>query len=89
MPRAFTVLSESDLERELLRKGLGALAACRPTCEDCGRTPLVGERIYRFRRGVVVCALCARDRDAEPEAVELVRHSERGHAVRRVLRQAA
>jgi uncharacterized Zn finger protein (UPF0148 family) len=89
MPRAFTVLSESDLERELLRKGVGALEACRPTCEDCGRTPLVGERIFRYRRGVVVCALCAPTRDAEPEATDMVRHSERGHAVRRVLRHAA
>jgi hypothetical protein len=89
MPRAFTVLSESDLERELLRKGVGALEAGRHCCADCGRTPLVGERIFRYRGGDVVCALCARERDAEPEAVDLVRHSERGHTVRLVLRHAA
>jgi hypothetical protein len=62
MARTYHGLWESDLERALLRKGVGALEAGRHTCADCGRTPLV---------------------------VELVRHSERGQTVRRVLRPAA
>jgi hypothetical protein len=77
-----------DLEVALLRKGVGALEADRPQCADCGRTPLVGERIYRYDRHGLVCALCRRQRRAEPDGAELVRHSECGHTVRRLRRAA-
>jgi hypothetical protein len=77
-----------DLETALLRKGVGALEAGRHECSDCGRTPLVGERVYRFDRHGTVCALCAPLHRGEPDGVEVVRHSERGHTVRR-LRPAA
>ncbi|MBI5103740.1 MAG: hypothetical protein HZB46_01895 [Solirubrobacterales bacterium] len=86
MARHAPALSEPDLELALLRKGVGALQSTRCRCADCGRTPLVGERTYRYARAVV-CALCRPLRRGEPEAVELVRHSERGHTVR--LRPAA
>jgi hypothetical protein len=89
MARPFTGLSEPDLELALLRKGVGALAAGRHCCSDCGRTPLVGERVYLFAQRTVVCALCRPLRAAEPERSDLVRHSERGHAVRLLLRPAA
>jgi len=35
-----------QLERILLRRGVGALEADRSRCSDCGRTPLVGEEIH-------------------------------------------
>jgi hypothetical protein len=89
MARTYHGLWESDLERALLRKGVGALEAGRHTCADCGRTPLVGERMFRFHRHGNVCALCRPGRRTEPDGVELVRHSERGQTVRRVLRPAA
>jgi hypothetical protein len=89
MARTYRGLSEGDLERALLRKGVGALEAGRDTCADCGRTPLIGERMFRFHRHGVVCALCRPLRRAEPDGIELVRHSERGQTVRRVLRHAA
>jgi hypothetical protein len=89
MARGFTVLTERDLERALLRNAVGALAEGRHACSDCGRTPLDGERVFRFRRARWVCALCARERSAEPEAVEMVRHSEGGTTVRRLLPRAA
>jgi hypothetical protein len=77
-------LSEPDLERELLRKGVGALYAGRASCEDCGRTPLLGERVHLFADGALVCELCRpRRRPAEPERSEVVHHSERGQTVRR------
>lgn len=76
------VISEPDLERALLRKGVGALAAGRHCCAECGRTPLVGERVYVFARGSTVCALCRPRRRGEPESSRLVLHSERGHTVR-------
>jgi hypothetical protein len=82
-------ISEPDLERELLRKGVGAREAGRPHCADCGRTPLVGERVYRFGRGVSVCELCRTLRRDEPESSHLVHHGEHGHAVRILDRRAA
>lgn len=89
MARTAKALTEDDLERELLRKSVGALVAGRHVCVDCGRTPLVGERMFRFAAHELVCALCRPRRRSEPEAVELVRHFERGHTVRRITRAAA
>jgi hypothetical protein len=89
MARTSQSLSETDLELALLRKGVDALRTGRHTCADCGRTPLIGERMYRFHRHGAVCALCRPQRRTEPDEVELVRHSELGHTVRRVLRPAA
>jgi hypothetical protein len=88
MARTLKTLSEPDLELALLRKSVGSLTAGRHHCTDCGRTPLVGERMYRFGRSATVCALCTPLRHSEPDAVELVRHFERGHTVR-VLPHAA
>jgi hypothetical protein len=89
MARALRTLSESDLETALLRKSVGSLAAGRHICADCGRTPLVGERMFRYARHGSVCALCRPLRSSEPTAVEIVRHPERGHAVRRIVPRAA
>jgi hypothetical protein len=89
MSRTHRTLSEPDLELALLRKSVGVLMAGRHACADCGRTPLVGERMYRFGRSSAVCALCTPLRATEPDAVELVRHFERGHTVRRVTPHAA
>jgi hypothetical protein len=89
MARIQKTLSEPDLELALLRKSVGALMAGRRECADCGRTPLVGERMYRFGTSSTVCALCTPQRRTEPDAVELVRHFERGHTVRRVTPHAA
>ena len=83
MLRTLLGISEGDLERELLRKSVGALEAGRATCEDCGRTPLVGERVHRFRGGALICELCRSRRDDLPERSYVVHHSERGLTVRR------
>jgi hypothetical protein len=77
MPR-----TRADLERHLLRKSLGTLTRDRHRCSDCGRTPLVGERVHLFDHDVL-CALCRPARRGEPDRVEVVLHSEHGHAVRR------
>jgi hypothetical protein len=89
MARTLRTLDEPDLEAALLRKSVGDLTAGRLSCADCGRTPLVGERMYRFGRSSSVCALCTPLRRTEPDAVALVRHFERGHTVRRVAPRAA
>jgi hypothetical protein len=83
MLRTLLGISEGDLERELLRKSVGALEADRASCADCGRTPLVGERVHRFGDGALVCELCRPRRSGHPERSEMVAHSERGQTVKR------
>ena len=80
MARARTDL----LELQLLRKGLGALTRDRHACEDCGRTPLPGERVYLYGEETLVCALCRPVHGGEPERTELVRHTEHERTVRRL-----
>lgn len=77
-----------QFERELLRRGVGALSADRHRCEDCHRTPLIGERVYLYDDGRPVCELCRPLRRSTPQASEVVRHSEHGHAVRLTARAA-
>lgn len=83
MLRPLLGISEPDLERQLLRNSVVRLTAGRAHCSDCGRTPLVGERVHLFADGDVVCELCREHRSAAPERSETVHHSERGHTVKR------
>jgi hypothetical protein len=79
-----------QLERRLLRRGVGALEADRSSCADCGRTPLTGEHVHVYA-GVlqrIVCELCRPRRGEAPLASELVRHGEHGHTVRLTARAA-
>ncbi len=82
MARAAVTIDEQDLERALLRKSVGALSDGRDDCADCGRTPLVGETLYGYSTGAIVCELCRPLRREEPVESRLVRHSEYGNAVR-------
>jgi hypothetical protein len=80
-----------QLERVLLRRGVGALEADRHRCTDCGRTPLTGEHIHLYsatRGHRIVCELCRALRREAPMATEIVRHSEHGHTVRLTARAA-
>ncbi|HEX2016214.1 MAG TPA: hypothetical protein VGN69_05915 [Solirubrobacteraceae bacterium] len=83
-----TARRTDELERELLRQGVGALAADRHRCADCHRTPLIGEHIYRYETEQIVCELCRPLRRRAPIGSETVRHSEYGHAVRLTARAA-
>jgi hypothetical protein len=77
------------LERYLLRRGVNLLAADRHSCVQCGRTPLVGERVHLYERERgIVCDLCRLRHRGQPQASELVRHSEHGHTVRLAARAA-
>ncbi|HVR06160.1 MAG TPA: hypothetical protein VMS02_08955 [Solirubrobacteraceae bacterium] len=78
------------LERTLLRRGVGVLSEHRSSCGDCGRTPLVGERVHLYAEsaGGMVCELCRAVRRESPAATEIVRHAERGHTVRLLARAA-
>ncbi len=63
-----------DLETRLLRSSVDRLGEDLHRCEDCGRTPLIGERIYAYVSDEVVCELCRALRGEEPIASRLVRH---------------
>jgi hypothetical protein len=88
---ASAVTHIEQLERLLLRRGVGALEADRHRCADCGRTPLTGEHVHLYddgRASGVVCELCRALRRGPPVASEIVRHCEHGHAVRLTVRAA-
>ena len=82
MLRTPPTIDERDLERALLRKSVDSLAGEADRCADCGRTPLIGETLYRFAAGAAVCELCKPMRGSEPEGRERVRNSESGQTVR-------
>jgi len=79
----------SLLERELLRKGVGSRARAGHRCADCGRTPLIGERVHHYEGGPMRCELCRPLRREEPVRSELVHGPEHGNCVVRITRAAA
>lgn len=87
--RARLGIGEKDLERLLLRRGVGELEAGRCRCADCGRTPLIGEDVHRYGRGVTVCELCRPLRAEPPERSHRLRGEEAGQTVRVKARLAA
>jgi hypothetical protein len=90
MTVALSITHVEQLERFLLRRGVGALEADRHCCADCGRTPLTGEHVHLYdgRKQGIVCELCRALRGDAPVASELVRHCEHGHTVRLTARAA-
>lgn len=75
------------IEAALLRASVDALAAVRPACHHCHRTPLVGERVHLYdarSRTDVVCELCRPLRAAPPDRTALVRSPEQGASVQQV-----
>ena len=78
-----------DLGLGLLRKSVRRLAAGRDECAVCRRTPLVGERVFVYANGSLVCHMCRHERAGEPERSVLVRHCVLGVAVMPALRIAA
>ena len=74
------------LELELLRKGVGSRSRAGDRCADCGRTPLIGERVHHYARGAMRCELCRPLHRREPERSELVHGPEYGHNVVRITR---
>ena len=85
-----SVAKVEQFERQLLRHGLGALQEDRHRCCDCGRSPLIGESVHRYegRAHGILCELCRALRREPPVASDVVRHFERGHAVRIIARAA-
>ena len=78
-----------ELELALLRGGIDERTAERERCARCDRTPLIGERVYRYERGEIVCELC-RSRQPGPHiSAELVHGPAFGHTIRIVDQRAA
>ena len=86
-PTDLTEHHAPELERQLLRRGIRTMTACRGRCTRCARSPLVGERLLIFAsdgREGPVCELCVR---SLPEgALGQPVRAERVHASERPLR---
>ena len=70
------------LELAMLKRSVGAIAAGCERCDRCHRTPLVGERVYVYDAGRMLCELCRAGRREPPTASRIVHGPEFGHAVR-------
>ena len=80
----------AELELALLRHGVDQRAAGRECCARCGRTPLVGERVYLLdERGAVVCELCRGLDGHPPLGSRLVHGPAFGHSIRIIDQRAA
>ena len=78
-----------DLELALLRRGMDERAAGRERCTHCRRTPLIGERVYLYEGGSILCELCrARERES-PARSQVVHGPEFGHTMKIADRRAA
>jgi hypothetical protein len=71
-----------DLALALLRRGIDARAAGLEHCDHCGRTPLIGERIYMYASAAVLCELCRALERETPVLSQPVHGPEFGHTMR-------
>lgn len=70
------------IESLLVRRSIGRLEARRHRCAHCGRTPLIGERIYLYSRDALVCELCRHLRREPPARSERVMPAEHAGTIR-------
>jgi hypothetical protein len=70
-----------DMSPFLIRVSMGAPSEA-PSCSDCGRTPLAGERIHRLESGSRLCELCFA---ALPDERRVAVRSDRVRATERAL----
>jgi hypothetical protein len=79
---ATSVREIPELELALLRRGLDERSAGSERCGNCTRTPLIGERVYVYGSGLVVCELCRELQREDPADSHTVRGPEFGHTMR-------
>ena len=70
------------LERALMRRGVDELAAESERCGRCRRTPLIGERVYIYESGSVLCELCRAIAPAAPSHSRVIHGPEFGHSMK-------
>jgi hypothetical protein len=78
-----------ELEIALLRRGVDRRTAGSERCRGCGRTPLVGERVYLHRHGSICCELCRALEDEPMLESRTVHGPEFGHTMRLMGHRAA
>jgi len=71
-----------ELELALLRRGVDQLTAGRERCDHCHRTPLIGQRVYLFDPGSILCELCRAVDGSTPCGSRTVHGPEFGHTMR-------
>jgi hypothetical protein len=71
-----------ELELALLRRSVDELSAGRERCGRCRRTPLIGERVYSYSSGAILCELCRALQREAPLDSRLVHGPEFGHTMR-------
>jgi hypothetical protein len=76
------------LELALLRRGVEHRGAAHERCSCCGRTPLVGERVYLADDGPVVCELCRSGQGAPRLESRVVRGPNFGRGIRVIVGSA-
>jgi hypothetical protein len=84
-----TVGDTPELELALFRRGLAVLADECERCDRCHRSLLIGERVYEYANGHVVCELCRDHERAEPDKMRIVHGPAFGHTLRIVDRRPA
>jgi hypothetical protein len=78
-----------QLELALLRRGVDQRVAGSERCRRCRRTPLMGERVYVYDEGSILCELCRTLQKQAPSQSRLVHGPEFGHTIRIADRRAA
>ena len=78
-----------ELELALLRRSLAGIARAIERCGRCGRSMLVGERVYEYPSGAVRCELCRLRERSDPAQTHTVHGPEFGHTLRVRDRRAA
>jgi hypothetical protein len=78
-----------QLELALLRRGVHRRLEVDERCGHCARTPLIGERVYTYEHGTMLCELCRALERKPPVASRVVHTPEFGHTMRIADRRAA
>jgi hypothetical protein len=78
-----------ELQVALVRRAADRRDADRDRCLGCGRTPLIGERVYLGELGDLYCELCRALEPVSLVASRIVHGPEFGHTMRLTDHRAA
>jgi hypothetical protein len=70
-----------EFELALLKRSVDELVAGRERCGRCNRSPLIGEQVYVYGSGAILCELCRSVERATPIASRVVHGPEFGHTM--------
>ena len=79
---AIEIREMPQLERAMLKRSVDTISAGCERCGHCRRTPLVGERVYVYAGGSMLCELCRTLKRDTPVSTRMIHGPEFGHAVR-------